>query len=310
MRRVDAVWAAIAVGAAMMGTVPAVGGYSNASHGGDFTTVGIVIQVEGSSFVVAAGKSAGESVKVGRGLGHGDKLWVEDGGIVRVSDTSGSNLTIAGPTALEFVRIAKLHSLVRITRGNVKFHSSSGKSMYFESPLVNGMIAGEAAVWMSTETAQVAGLSGDVKVWHPQLVNSKVSVSPAFFTESSTRNKYLQPKKPERADTKLFEEFLARFDEPINVASRSLATENAPLESAEGFERGSRTRADVIEAKNDDSIKWVKSHISGIGSGETLPSHLKQPRRKIAAQESGPVKYDAFGQPVRKKVKFVKPQEE
>src|SRR4051794_3937483 len=111
MRRVVVAEAAI-MAAIILGTVPAVGGYSTKSQhrkseGIGFTTVGIVTQVEGAAFSVEAGKSTAENLSVGKGVLTGDKLWVESKALARLTDTEGSRITIAGPASVEFVRKAK-----------------------------------------------------------------------------------------------------------------------------------------------------------------------------------------------------------
>lgn len=307
MHRVVAGLAAATTAALVLGTMPAVGGYSNVSPGDDFTTVGIVTQVEGGAFAVAAGKSTGETIELGRGVLAGDRMWVESHALVRMTDTSGSRLTISGPAAVEFTKKGRNHNVVRVTRGSVKFHAIDGHPMYFENAFVAGLVAGEAAVWASAELMQIAGLAGDVKAWHPHLTSAQVLIAPGFFTESSIGFKHLQPKRPVRAEGGLFETFLARFEEPVSSESRAIASEGKPEqleESAPPMGRGSRTRSDVVEAGSRDVMARLKAHIRGRDPGEREEAPL------AAKAPVGKVQYNAFGQPVKPKFEVVKKTEE
>ncbi|MBI3557442.1 MAG: hypothetical protein HY074_14350 [Deltaproteobacteria bacterium] len=307
MRRVDAGIAAV-IAATILGTVPAVGGYSNtttdsvhasAPESGDFSTVGIVTQVTGGTFAVADGKSAAQALEVGQGVVSGDRIWVEQGGLVRLTDTEGGRITVAGPASVEFVRRGRLHAVARIFKGAVKFRAAEGQTMHFENAFVAGTVAGEGAVWTSGDTVQVLGLTGDVKAWHPHLVQAAVLVTPGFFTESSLHFKHLQPKIPVRVDGEHFEHFLSRFEET-----------HAPLENAEEQKRGlaalvgsgsaseelvaqavpaPRSAAALSEPKSAEVMRRLQAHISG-------KDYEEQDEVPLAAP--GP-RYNAYGQRVK-----------
>ncbi len=306
MRRVDAGIAAV-IAATILGTVPAVGGYSNtttdsvhasAPEGGDFSTVGIVTQVLGGSFSVEAGKSAARTIEVGQGVQSGDRIWVEHKALVRITDTEGGRITVAGPASVEFVRKGRTHAVARIFKGSIKFRAAEGQVMRFENAFVAGTVAGEGAVWASADSVQVLGLTGDVKAWHPHLVQAAVLVTPGFFTESSLQFKHLQPKIPVRIDAEHFEHFLSRFEEthaPLegaeeqkrglaSVDSREVAEAAALAEQA--AVRVARSPAQFTEPTDADSIKRLRAHISG-------KDYEEQDEVPLAAP--GP-RFNAYGQ--------------
>lgn len=280
MRRVGVERAAMFLAAAVLGTIPAVGGYSNTvPEGGDFTTVGIVTQVEGGAFMLssaalARGASKAETVAPGRGMLAGDRLWVEAHSLVRVVDTEGGRMTIAGPASVEFVRKSRGYAAVRIFKGSVKFHAAEGSTMKFENTLVDGTVDGEGAVWASDRLVQILGLTGDVKAWHPQLSQAVVLVVPGYFSESSDRFRHLQPSRPLRADEARFQTFLSRFEEGERALPAFEQAAPAPernLASAVPAERGTRSRAELVETPRPDTARRIRAHIMGGDLNELEP---------------------------------------
>lgn len=265
------------------GTTPAVGGYSTKP------TVGIVTQVEGAAFIVSNGEAAARELKVGRGLSEGDRLWVESSGLARLTDTQGNRVTVAGPATIELNKRGEVH----VSRGSVKFKSAGSQVVRFESALVSGSVDGEAAVWVSQDLAQMLGLSGDVKVWHPKLGSSAVALAPGFFSESKNGSKHLQPKRPVRADDARFAAFLSKFERSAEdkfnphtvVPSRALAS--APVVAP--AERGSRRPVDVVEPKSEESHEWLQARIAGKDIEDSDDEPLRAPGAK----------QDAYGRPIR-----------
>lgn len=288
MRRVEAGKAAIAA-AAILSTIPAVGGYSNTvpNVGGDFTTVGIVTQVEGGAFAVHQGKSAANTVAIGQGILSGDRVWVEPKGLVRIADTDGGRVTVSGPSTIEFLRRGRHAVIVRVHSGSVVLRAADGEVLRFEHPLVAGSIAGEGALWSSRDLVQLVGLAGDVKAWHPHLEQAAALVAPGFFVESSTHFKHLQPSKPTRVDAKRVEVFLSRFEEkdlaPVSL-SRGVASEGS---AEDGSSRGTRSAAELAEEKMPQVDGWLKAHISGKNIEE-------EPQDEAAPLSKRGPKFDAY----------------
>lgn len=293
MRRVEVGLAALTM-AAMLGTIPAVGGYSSTAQlaGSEFTTVGIVTQVEGSAFLFEGESAMADLARPGRGVRHGDRLWVEEDGFVRLTDTSDNRVTVAGPATIEFKRKSRKQVLVRVLSGSVKFRAVENNALHFENALSVGQVAGEAAVWASPKHVQVVALSGEVKVWHPKLPAAPVTVAPGQFTELASSTRHLSPKVPAAVNEESFTDFLERFDEPVAVAERKLASEPVaakPEEVRERF-RGSRVKAELIEPKSPDALARLEGHIKGVyvDDGEKAP---------LTAMGRRPA-FDAYGQPV------------
>ena len=242
------------------GTIPTVGGYSTK------LTVGIVTQVEGGSFVVRGTEWTADVLKVGAGLEAGDRIWVEAKSLVRLSDTSGGRITIAGPAVVE----ARKKDIWHVYRGSVKFKSSFAMALNFTHAIVSGKFLGEGAVWADSHEVQILSLAGDVKTWHPKLPTALVTIPPGFFAESSLESKHLQPGRIERVSEDHFKTFMVKFEkstedqvDPRVVAIRGLAAAKKPVTTDLVVSRGSRRQADVIEERSDDVMDHMKARIAG-----------------------------------------------
>lgn len=272
----------------LTGTMPAAGGYSTKP------TVGIVTQVEGAAFIVSTGETKARELRIGLGLTEGDRFWVESRGLVRLTDTQGNRVTVAGPATIGL----KKRGQVYVSRGSVKFKSADSQAVSFESALVNGSVDGEAAIWVSPELVQMLGLSGDVKAWHPELASSPVSLAPGYFAESLNNSQHLQPKRPARADESRFAAFLERFEKSAEdrfdphavVPARALASAPAVTPTV----RGSRKPVDVIEPVSEQSQEWLQAHIAGKDIDDPDDEPLRAPGAKL----------DAYGRPIRSRVAF------
>lgn len=305
MRRAEAEWTAIVVIAILLGTIPMAGGYSNTRSravsgkparvlrkvSSDFTTVGIVTQVEGNAFAVAQNSLTGEALAVGRGVLAGDCFWVERASLVRLSDTEGNRLVIAGPALAQFVR--RDHApVVRVVSGSFKFRATEGRGMRFENAFVAGEVAGEGALWASETLVQIAGLSGRVRAWHPRLESARTEIEPGFFSEASPAFHQLQPQKPIQVEVARLEGFLARFDEP-GLEARGLASVDKPAAEPLARLRGSRAPAEIVEARNEGALARLRAHLVG----ESVDDERLAPRK--LARAPGKAQYDVWGQPIR-----------
>lgn len=268
------IYAAILKGAfvaAALGTVPAVGGYSNTTRGvkpsSDFTTVGIVTQVEGGVFGIRAKRASAQPVQLGWGVRRGDRVWVEDGALARVTDLSSGWITVAGPAGVLF----KQSGHVVIYKGSARIHAPDGRPFFFGTGFVEGAVQGEAGVWASRDRTQVLAINGDTRAWHPHLAAAAVLITPGTFAESMPSEKFLQPRKPVAADGEKSERFLAKFDRSLDdqggmqLVNRYLASVEAEASSEKNSDEvlGSRNANDVVEDGDEEHIEMLGAHLRG-----------------------------------------------
>ncbi|MEW6057318.1 MAG: hypothetical protein AB1540_11970 [Bdellovibrionota bacterium] len=313
MRRV-AVGFAAGMTAAVLGTVPAVGGYSNTlNRQSEFTTVGIVSRVEGTVFATKKHHAKPEAYRPGHGVSVGDKIWVEPGSRAEIVDTKGNLVAVAGPALVEFVKQGKL----TLYRGAVKLRSALGEVMQFHTVYAEGNVFGEAAVWSSNERTQVLGLDGEVLAWHPRLMSSPVRVGADQFAESIRSQPHLNLTEPRLADSKEIQVFLDKFGarEPRREvrAWRTLAStghkEHGKQRPAQvekhsqhvvASDRGSRKPSEVVEPVNEEVLEKLEARISGealesdpdgalnvAGPREAVVRHPRGGNRKLAAEYDG-----------------------
>jgi hypothetical protein len=308
MRRV-AVGIAAGIAATALGTIPAEGGYSNTPERRDFATAGIVTQVEGVVFSQHGDSARATDLEVGSGLLVGDRIWVEAGALVRLTDTAGARITISGPAAVELARSVGHATLLRLFRGSMKLKSSvENAPVRFENAYVRGEVAGEGALWVAGGKCQLVGLAGEVRAWHPRLAGAPVLVRPGYFTETAQGGKQLEPRRPEKVDEAALSQFLARFDRsledreapvvaPPSAENRMLASEKAVVpfkpvpvrKHAVAGGPGSRTSGDVVENGREGDSDRLYAHLRGHDYEDEEETPLLAPGSRL----------DAYGHPLQ-----------
>jgi hypothetical protein len=266
-----------------------------------------VTQVEGVAFSQHGDSGRATDLEVGSGLLVGDRIWVEAGALVRLTDTAGARVTISGPAAVELARSVGHATLLRLFRGSVKLKSSEENApVRFENAYVRGEVAGEGALWLAGGKTQIVGLAGEVRAWHPRLAGAPVLVRPGYFTEAVQGGKQLEPRRPERVDEGALSQFLARFDRsvedrgapvltPASAENRRLASEKATPAKAVPARKhavsgaGSRTSRDVVESGREGDSDRIYAHLRGHDYEDEEETPLLAPGTRL----------DAYGHPLQ-----------
>ena len=252
----------VIVATATLGTVPAVGGYSNTAVSkkdrSDFTTVGIVTRVRGKSF---AKRTKAVPLQTGTGVWAKDLVWVEPDAEVEVVDVKSNRIHVIGPAVVRMDLVSEKLSF-HVYRGSYLIEASENETIslsHGDNYLFSAQVKGKIVVLSKIDQAQILCLSGSAEVWNPAIDGEKIDLQAGKFVASSTQFNHLQLKLPKPVDFAASKEFLSRFGETeISTAERSIAADDEKNTFV-----GSRTRKEVVAPLNEAHIERLKAKMLG-----------------------------------------------
>lgn len=259
------------VGGATSTMPAAAGGYSN-THGsknpvGDFSTVGIVTQINGEAFLDASADHTDAAIlKNTQTITKGNRIWVSKDSRVVVT-TIDNNEIIVGPNSIvEFINYEKFKILNGMAFLKLEFGTLS-----FETNYMNGkadVIGSQVAVVTDEEYTQTLAVKSDIKVWNPHLESAKLLLKEGEFTDKEVGSDFLQPRRPKIAFEDDAVQFLKNFGEikfnPKKPEVRKIASIQSIKPKLEKKKELTLEEKIAYQEARDKQRKMMLSRMSGM----------------------------------------------